>query len=165
MINFIRSIGLILGLVLLFNGCESPVEKQVDYLLPSSNKLELAKKKEIGITVFSIYKVEGNVNTDELTEFPINVISEKEKAIIKWHKPTEKELQDVRAFIEEEQSSNKIATLLLSQLSDGNHLMALIYDKDNSPLGDKNYSVYDWMELYFLNLSDKEIIHISYGKF
>lgn len=165
MINFIRSIGLILGLALLFNACESPVEKQVDYLLPSSNKLELTKKKEIGITVFSIYKVEGNVNTDELTEFPINVISEKEKAIIKWHKPTEKELQDVRAFIEEEQSSNKIATLLLSQLSDGNHLMALIYDKDNSPIGHKDYSVYDWMELYFLNLSDKEITHISYGKF
>ncbi len=165
MINFIRSIGLIFGLALLFNGCKSPLEKQVDYLLPSSKKLELAKEKEIGITVFSIYKVEGNLNTDDLTEFPVNVISEKEKAVIKWHKPTEKELQDFRAFIEEEQSSNEIATELLSQLSDGNHLMALIYDKDNSPLGDKNYSVYDWMELYFLNLSSKELTHISYGKF
>lgn len=160
-----RIVKLIIGLTILLFSCESPVERQANHLLPSSNDLKLITEKETGITSFYIYRVNGNLNSEEIARFPVNVISKKEKAVIKWHKPTNDELRDFRRFIEEEQSNNEIATKLLGSLSKDDYLMALIYDKDKSPLGTKGYSVYDWIELYFLNLSGKRLIHISYGKF
>ncbi len=165
MIKTIKSIKIIIGLTFFLTSCKSPVERQVKYLLPNTNTLELISKKEVGITCFNIYKVSGDLNPDVLSQFPVNVISENENAVIKWHKPTSSEFRDIGKFIEEEQSNNEIAIKLLNQLSKDNYLIALIYDKDNSPLGTTGYSVSDWMELYFLDLTNKKLIHISYGKF
>jgi len=165
MIKTTKFIMIYIGLSAFLCSCENPIEKQVDYLLPDTNTLELISKKETGITCFNIYKVSGDINTNELSQFPENVISKNEKVVIKWHKPTNNEIRDIRLFLEEEQSHNEFATKLLNEIPMDNYLMALIYDKDKSPLGIKGYSVYDWMELYFLDLTNKKLIHISYGKF
>jgi hypothetical protein len=161
-----KSVSILFCLSIFLYGCVNPIEKQADNLLPESNVLELVSEREIGITNFYTYKVTGDLNPEKLLKFPINVISEKEKAVIKWHKPDENELRDIKVFIEEEQENNKTATQLLESLLNGRkYLIALIYDKDRKPLGTQGYSVYDWMELYFLNTKEKELIHISYGKF
>ncbi|HBN06648.1 MAG TPA: hypothetical protein DD434_12815, partial [Bacteroidales bacterium] len=84
--RFIRNTELIFVFAILFIGCKSPIQKQAEYLLPSYNRLELTNTKETGITTYNNYKIEGKLNLNELSDFPINVISEKEKAVIKWHK-------------------------------------------------------------------------------
>ncbi|HBN06649.1 MAG TPA: hypothetical protein DD434_12820, partial [Bacteroidales bacterium] len=81
------------------------------------------------------------------------------------HKPTNEELKDFKAFVEEEQSGDKIATELLQKLSEDKYLMSVIYYRDESPIGGKGYQVYNWTEFYFLDFSKNELIHISYGKF
>lgn len=156
---------LFIGFTILLYSCESPLDRQANHLLPSSNSLELTAEKEIGITSFKIYRVNGDLKAEEIARFPVNVISEKEKAVIKWHKPTNNELRDFRKFVEEEHSENEIAIRLLDRLSKDEYLMALIYDKDKNPLGTKGYTVNEWIELYFLDLSEKKLTHISYGKF
>lgn len=165
MIKSAKFIMIFIGLNAFLYSCENTYEKQIGYLLPDTNTLELISKKETGITYFNIYKVSGDIDTNELSQFPQNVISKNEKVVIKWHKPTNNEIKDIRMFFKEEQSNNESATKLLNKISMDNYLMALIYDKDKSPLGIKGYSVSDWMELYFLDLKNKKLIHISYGKF
>jgi|GEM_PF-6919241 len=154
---------ILLCLIFLFYGCNNPIEKQTKYLLPDNNTLELTLSKEIGITNFYIYKIEGNLNRDKLVEFPENIIPEKD--IVKWHKPSVDETSDIKRFIEEEQNKNEIATKLLSQLSSGEYLTASIYAEDKSPPGSKDYLTSDWIELYFIDFKTKTLIHISYGKF
>ena len=141
-------------------------EKQRNYLLPEGIKLELVSEQEVGITNFYVHEVQGDLNVPILLEFPVNEISEKEKEVVKWHKPNADESQDFEMFVKEEQANNEIAVRLLENLSnDKEYLVALIYDKDGSPLGTERYSVYDWMELYFIDIKDKKLTHISYGKF
>ncbi|MBR9830735.1 hypothetical protein GYB57_01190 [bacterium] len=153
-------------LTLLIAGCVNPIDNQADYLLPTSNRLTLIKEKEFGITKLNVYEVEGNIDINSLSEFPVNVISEDEKSVMPWHRITEKELKDLEVFIKEEQSSSKIARELFEDLvNSDDYLVSSIYDKDNDPIGGENYSMTDWVELYFINLSTKELIHISYGKF
>jgi hypothetical protein len=166
MIKLMKFINVLFFSPLLFIGCVNPIEKQVGYLLPKSTKLELVSEQEVGITNFYVYEVEGELNTDNLLAFPVNVISEKEKDVVKWHKPNDNELRDIKMFVKEEQADNEIAVQLLENLStDKEYLIALIYDKDGKPLGMEGYSVYDWMELYFLDAEEKKLTHISYGKF
>lgn len=166
MIKVMKPISVLVCLFVFICGCVNPIKKQRDKLLPEENSLKLISEQEIGITNFYTYKVVGNLNAGKLLEFPVNVISEKEKVVIKWHKLDDNEWRDIREFIKEEQGNNKTATQLLEDLSKGEeYLIALIYDKDRKPIGTKGYSIYDWMELYFLNTEDKELTHISYGKF
>lgn len=150
--------------IILLSSC-NVIRKQDNYLLPSSNSIEIISKKEIGITTYTSFKVNGKINTNELYLFPKNEISKTEKAVIRWHKPTNKEIKDFKSFVKEEQSANEIAVKIARELQRGGILFAQIYDKDKSPMGKNGYSVTDWIDLYVLDLPNKKLIHIDYGKF
>jgi len=149
-------------IIILLFGCENTIKNQVEYLLPSINNLVLISENEIGITEYKVYKVEGDLDNENISQYPLNQFSN--KLLVKWHKPTKNELQDIRLFFEKEQTNNQIAIGLLNQLSNQECLVAVIYDKDESPIGLDRYSIYNWIELYFLNTSEKKLTHISYGR-
>ncbi len=151
--------------IILLNSCNVIIKKQDNYLLPSSNSIEIILKKEIGITTYTSYKVSGKINVKGLSLFPKNEMSKKEKSVVRWHKPTNEEIRDFKFFVKEEQSTNEIATKIARELPNGDILFAQIYDKDKSPMGKNRYSVTDWTDIYILDLTNRKLIHIDYGKF
>jgi hypothetical protein len=139
--------------------------KQDVTLLPEANTLELTAEHETGITTFYTFEVKGQLDVDELFDFPKTVDPIDGKTLIKWHKITELEKSDFQDFITTEQADNEICQRLFLELQSDEYLISILYDTDKQPLGLEGYSVYDWVDLYFLNVSKKQLTHISYGKF
>lgn len=153
-------------LIITVVSCTNPLERQAEFLLPSNNMLELTSESDIGITETRTYSISENIIVDSLRKYPINVISKTEKSLIKWHKPSQKELSDLEEFITEEHPKDEKLKKLYQDFSSGSEsFLALIYDKDDKAMGQKGYSIYHWVDLYFLNLDNKEITHVNYGKF
>ena len=125
----------------------------------------LIYEKEIGIADIYIYKIEGETEFSKISEYPLSSVVLNDKNIIKWHRMSNKCEQDILYFIEEELGINEFKKHMDLQGLQDNYLFSVIYDKDKIPPGEVGYSIYDWIELYFLDIEEKKIIHISYGKF
>lgn len=152
---------IIVCLTLLYFGCEN----RKATLLPEINTLELISEQEIGITTLYVYKIKGDLEINELYDFPQKVYPVEEKLVTKWHPITELEKSDFQEFVNVEVAHNETIEMLLKHLETDDFLLSIVYDKNRKPMGVEGYSIYDWIDLYFLDLAQKEITHISYGKF
>ncbi len=153
----------ILLIVSFILSCENPYEVQNEYLLPC--EIDLRSKEEIGITTIRIYSYHEQDMLDSLSFFPINMFEKEKKEVVSWHLPTEREWDDLMTFFNYEQRGTKISQKIQNWFNSQNLMVAYIYDQGKHPVGSSEYEVTDWSEYYFLNLQERELIHMSYGKF
>ncbi len=161
--NFI--ISALVGIIVLIISCTNLLEQQNKKLLPTNYKLHLIKHIERGITNTYQYKINKLIDTTLINEFPIDACKEDKYMVVNWHVINDKEIEDVFVFFSEEQRMNDIANIIKNQLLKDVFFIAFIYDEDNVPIGKSGYSVYDWMDMYLLNINRNELTHFSYGKF
>ena len=143
-------------------GCETPTKQQLENMFPPSTTLSLELKKDKGITGFYVYHVSEIQPIQQLRDYPI--VNEERKQKVAWHEPTTDEIRDFKKFVREEQS-DKIAIRIAERISNGDYLLALVYNKGRGHLGSKAYSVYDWQDIYILNTVENKLIFIQYGRF
>ncbi len=145
-----------------FYGCETTYwEMQEDYLLPESYKLEKIDSREIGITTYNLYDIKNTINIDSLEKYPKYSMEGRGWEMIKWHKPSNEELLNLEKLFEFEDINSEF----LNEINLDKELIAYAKGAVDSGLDDKNYELTNWIELYFLNMKDRRILHVGYGKF
>ena len=174
----LRKIILCISLSVFVLGCKTEWEEQVDSLLPTENHLNPIKQEEGIITTINLYAVSGEIKEDSLTNYPLNVLEG--KALKKWHKVSEQEFKDLEIFFKEEPINEQIAANILEGIKSNQYYVAYIYNfnssapalekgyahRDHEAIpGEKGYSSGSWIDMYYLNTKDKQLTHISYGKF
>ncbi len=164
-ISTLVSIFSMLLVICLFVGCTSSYwEMQEDFLLPKASHIERQVSKEIGIATLNTYKISNDLEFAELKDYPKYAMEGRGWKMIHWHKPGRQEVTNILALSQQEDIEKDIKSVLETIKSD-QLLIAYAQDTDVTPLSKEDYQTYQWIELYFLNLSDKELIHLSYGKF
>jgi len=143
-------------------GCETDNKEQLQNLFPPSTTLVLELKEDIGITSYYVYQISEKLSIESLVNYPIVNEQTKEKLI--WHKPTKSEIKDFKQFVSEEQS-HEIAIQISKRISNGNYLLALVFNKGRGHFGSKDYLVSDWQDIYLLDTTKNKLIFIQYGKF
>ena len=159
-------------------GCATDWENQSDFLLPSQNQLKLIDEEETIMATINQYSVSGAINQDSLVNYPLNQLEG--KAIKKWHRATEQEIHDLQKFFEEEPITEDVGNSILQGLQSDKSYLAYMYNFDQSAPalekgyahrdheaipGEKGYVTANWVDIYYLNEKDGQLIHISYGKF
>lgn len=158
--------------------CSTDWEKQSKFLLPEQNQLKLISKEETIMATINQYSINGKISQEGLNSYPINQL--KKKKIKKWHKATQQEIRDIQQFFTEEPINEDIGKDILIELKKGEGHLAYMYSfnesaptledglahKNREPLpGEKGYITSNWIDIYYLNEQNTELIHISYGKF
>lgn len=149
---------------LILVSCNSSQKEQIRSLVPPSYSINQIKMEEIGIAEYYLYGLNEEVNIEDFRSYSLSATFKEGEEVIGWHYLSADETGDIRKFIETEHRIF-ITEDFLRRTSYDSLLVAIVYDKDRSALGTEGYSIYDWMELYMLNPQEKELLHISYGKF
>ncbi len=153
-------------LTLILTSCSPYWKEQEKFLLPDSYELERVETTQQGIITYNRYKVQATAKDDSLFKYPVNTMEGRGWIITNWHEPTKQELVNLKILFKQEAFRNNFLKGLETALEGAkDYLIAYAYDKDDASLDQKNYQVHNWIEFYYLNLDEKELIHISYGKF
>lgn len=164
--------------VLLASGCKTDWEKQQRFLLPTENKLESISYNDNEMATIKVFSVSGTLDRVSLVHYPLQKIEG--KALKKWHKASNQEIKDLEVFFQEEPIDEEISKKVLKSIMDESYYVAYMFNynekapafekgyahKDRNPIpGEKGYNTMSWLDIYFLDIGSKELIHISYGKF
>lgn len=139
-------------------------EMQEDFLLPESLEIERLISKEIGISTLNTYKITGELEAVELKGFPKYAMKGRGWGMVQWHSPTNQEIINILALKEQDDIDNEVKSVL-EAIRNNEYLIAYAQDTDAISFSKDGYETYEWFELYFLNIGQKELTHISYGKF
>lgn len=173
-----KKILLCLSLSALVLGCATEWEKQQEFLLPFGNNLKSIMQEGEIMTEINLYAVNGSINEDSLMNYPLKVLEG--KSIKKWHKVSEQELVDLETFFKEEPVNEQIANKILEGIKGDQYYISYMYNfndlapslekgyanRDHEAIpGEKGYLSGNWIDIYYLSINDKELTHISFGKF
>lgn len=146
-------------------GCTSSYwEKQENFLLPKTSQIQRQVSKEIGIATLNTYIFSNDLDRNELKDYPRYAMDGRGWKMVHWHKPDKQEITNILALSSQEDIEKDIKSVL-ETVKSNQLLIAYAQDTDVTSLSKESYHTYQWIELYFLNLSNKELVHISYGKF
>jgi len=163
---------------LLMFSCKTDWEKQQDFLLPSENKLESISNHDNDMATINTFSVSGVLNQEALVNYPTQKI--KGKALKKWHKSSGQETEDLKMFFRDEPIDSTISRKVIESIQKGTCYVAYMFDyndkapdlekgyahKNRNPIpGEKEYNTMNWIDMYFLEIDSKKLIHISFGKF
>lgn len=169
---------LVSTVALLVFSCKTDWEKQQDFLLPSENKLEVISNLDNDMTTINVFSVSGILNQEVLVSYPTQKV--KGKALKKWHKSSGQETEDLKMFLRDEPIDNSISKKIIESIQKGTCYVAYMFDyndkapyleegyahRNRNPIpGEKGYNTMNWIDMYFLDIDSKELIHISFGKF
>lgn len=168
----------VLAIALLVFSCKTDWEKQQEFLLPSENKLESITNYINDMATINVYSVSGILNQENFVNYPTQKI--KGKALKKWHKSSSQESEDLKMFFRDEPIDAEISKKILESIQKGTCYIAYMFNyndrapdlakgyahKNRNPIpGEKGYNTMSWIDMYFLEIDTKELIHISFGKF
>lgn len=153
-------------LALIFCNCKSSWKYQEKYLLPTKYKLERNFPSEEGLmSTFNQYSISGRIPLDSIQLYPKNTMIERGWIVTKWHKPSLQELINLKKFFKEERPIDlNISNKIIEGIIQGKYYLSYLNSKKDPSLNSKKFSVSDWKDIYFLDLENKKLIHISYGK-
>tara|TARA_B100000768_G_C11244231_1_gene361030 strand:- start:192 stop:656 length:465 start_codon:yes stop_codon:yes gene_type:complete len=135
-----------------------------EFLLPDNIEVERQSSREIGITTLNVYRLGGNLEDVELEDYPKYAMDGRGWEMVHWHRPSNQEVENILALIQQEDISEEVKSAL-EKIKGNKSLIAYSQDKDATPLSEKDYQTHEWIELYFVDIKDKKLTHISYGKF
>lgn len=153
----------IILIMLLLVSCKSIVEKQEEYLLPPENKIQKDSTVKKGISEFSTFSVIGEVDAALLSDYPIKVTENIQ--LIKWHRPKEIELMNLRRVYEYAEIDSMLMDSLNRWGKDNDLMVTYILNEDKILLNSNDYDVTNWIDIFFLNIERKKLIYVGYGEF
>tara|TARA_R110000868_G_scaffold385472_5_gene653402 strand:- start:402 stop:809 length:408 start_codon:yes stop_codon:yes gene_type:complete len=134
---------------------------QEDFLLPKKHQLVSNESDKKGITTFNTYNYSENIDLDSIGDYPIYKMGNRNWEMIKWHKPSNEELNNLKAFLQFEE----VKSYFTSDIEIENVIIAYSKSIDDPELTDNQFKLHNWIELYLLETNKKKLTHISYGKF
>jgi hypothetical protein len=153
----------IIFIMLLLVSCKSIVEKQEEYLLPLENRIQKDSTFKKGISEFSTFSVIGEVDAALLSDYPIKVAEDIQ--LIKWHRPKEIELMNLRRVYEYAEIDSMLMDSLNRWGKDNVLMVTYILNEDKILLNSNDYDVTNWIDIFFLNIERKKLIYVGYGEF
>ncbi len=150
--------------VLIYLGCNF-TNKQSHYLLPETCSVKEVLKKHEGITTFYIYNIDGKIDTAQLYQFPINKLQKMKKECVRWHKPDSIEIINIQNFILELQTIVEIKNDVNQLIKNENVFISYFLQNDDIKLNNKEYEIFNWIDLYVLDIFKEKIYYIKFGEF
>ena len=159
----------LVAITVLYVSCSTREDIQFNNILPENINIETVIEESGEYTDIRVFRADGKLVYDSLKGYPLNTLPEggfKGWEVYRWHKPTEKELNDINKFFRFKNFSNNIISKKEAILRNTSSILVSYFYKDNefipgSPKFDSNI----WIDVYIINLNDKRLIWVGQGRF